>query len=162
MHAWATRVMPYKGRADEPPAFPSSAAPRLALPLRGRPSRAPPSASAPPSPVRRGRRLVEQLDLAMKFATPSWTSAAPSLDQKFTGAPPSMPSRAGHHECPLPAISPSSSVQGRGSIEIPVVSSPFSPAHPISSRSRSPAPPPTGSRWGSPCPLPVERKEEER
>jgi hypothetical protein len=158
----ATLVVPYKGRGAEPPACPSSAAPCLVLPLRRRPSRAPPPASVPPSPVRRGRRLREQLDPAMKFATPSWTFATPSLGLKFTGAPPSMGARAGRHECPPPAISPSSSVQGRGSIKIPVDSSPFSLAHPISSGSRSPAPPPAGSHWGSPSPLPAERKEEER
>jgi hypothetical protein len=71
--------------------------PAVARPTRRRlhqPSHAPP-ASVPPSPVRRGRRLPKQLNLAMKSATTRCTSSASPCRRPNTRASPSCWTRAG-------------------------------------------------------------------
>jgi hypothetical protein len=93
--------------------------PAVARPTRRRlhqPSHAP-LASAPPSPVRRGRCLPKQLNLAMKSATSRCTSSASPRRRRSTGAPPQLEARPGrqHRRRPSssrfrfssPAVSPS-------------------------------------------------------
>jgi hypothetical protein len=124
-------------------------APAVAHPTRRRlhqPSHALP-ASAPPSPVRRGRRLPKKLNPAMKFVTPSWTSATPFRSQPSSGAPHVPGGRAAgrqHRRPPLLKIRrlPSFSARGEHTPATVSISSSFFLTYPSTWQPRTPAPPP--------------------
>jgi hypothetical protein len=130
------------------------AAARVACALvRRRLRKALPPVSTSPSPptICRFHRPSSRASTTRSSRPSRCTSSTPHRHLLSAGAPPPLADQAGRHGWPLPAISPSSSVQGEGSIAFPLSSSSFSLTYVSTWQPRTPAPLPSQAAQSS-CP----------